>query len=218
MKPTTALFALLLASAASSAHAAPCAGFPDVDSASGFCPNVEWIRNRGVTLGCGGGLYCPNDAVSRLAMAAFLNRIGTALTPVQLRFDAATGAIDLDTNAVVCQTVDQPITGFPRRAVVDLAFTATAAFDTHVAADLVRSTNGGASWTPLNAAGNLGSVPANRWGTLSSIAISDVDVGQTVRFGVRVSRGGLPGSTDLGDSRCQLRVSIYSRDGTVSPL
>jgi hypothetical protein len=218
MKPTTTLAALLLATAASGASAAPCAGFADVDSASAFCPSVEWVRNRGVTLGCGGGVYCPNDAVTRLSMAAFLNRLGTALTPVQLRFDAATGAIDLDANPVVCQTVDQPIAGFPRRVVVDLAFAATAAFDTNVAADLVKSTNGGASWTTLNVVGNLGAVPANRWGTLSSVAVTDVDVGQNVRFGVRVSRGGLPGATDLGDSRCQLRASIYSRDGIVSPL
>src|SRR5438477_9827195 len=32
--------------------AAPCAGFTDVADTSGFCPNVEWLKNRQITLGC----------------------------------------------------------------------------------------------------------------------------------------------------------------------
>ena len=67
---------------ATAALAAPCAGFTDVDDASAFCPNVEWLKNRNITLGCGVASYCPGDAVTRLAMAAFLNRMGVALTPV----------------------------------------------------------------------------------------------------------------------------------------
>jgi hypothetical protein len=63
------------------ANAAPCAGFTDVDDTSAFCPNVEWMKNRGITLGCAPGLYCPSDPVSRLAMAAFMNRLGTYLPP-----------------------------------------------------------------------------------------------------------------------------------------
>lgn len=42
----------LLMGVAGGALGAPCAGFSDVDDASGFCPNVEWIRNRAITLGC----------------------------------------------------------------------------------------------------------------------------------------------------------------------
>src|SRR5689334_9023880 len=82
----------------------PCAGFNDVDAASPFCPNVEWLKNRQITLGCGAGLYCPSNAVTRLAMAAFLNRLGTALTPVQLFVDSDPGAISLDVGPVLCQT------------------------------------------------------------------------------------------------------------------
>ncbi len=29
-----------------------CSGFMDLGSDSAFCPNVEWLRNRAVTLGC----------------------------------------------------------------------------------------------------------------------------------------------------------------------
>jgi hypothetical protein len=59
------------------AHAAPCAGFTDVDDSSSFCVNVVWVKNRNITLGCTSPtLYCPNNAVTRLQMAAFLNRLG----------------------------------------------------------------------------------------------------------------------------------------------
>jgi hypothetical protein len=60
---------------------------------------------------------------------------------------------------VVCATTDQPITDFPRRALVDL------------------------------------------------------NVAQTVHFGVQVSRSGA-GSADLTDSRCLLRAQIGSRGAT----
>ena len=88
MKPSVfaiaaSLFAATLAIHSDESAAAPCAGFIDVDTSSGFCQNVEWIKNRKVTLGCSiPQSYCPDEAVSRLQMAAFMNRLGTALTPV----------------------------------------------------------------------------------------------------------------------------------------
>ena len=204
---------------APAALAAPCAGFTDVDDASGFCPNVEWLKNRQITLGCTTStLYCPGGAVSRLAMAAFMNRLGTALTPAQFPVDVAPGAIDLDASLVVCQTQDFAVVDFPRRAYVDLSFSGNATADVGVAADVVMSSNGGASWTNLNTVANRGSVPANQWGTFADIGFADLTVGQTVRWGVRMTRGGIPGATDLADSRCQLRVLVYSRNGAVSPF
>ncbi|HEX4884116.1 MAG TPA: S-layer homology domain-containing protein [Casimicrobiaceae bacterium] len=62
-----------------SAHAAPCAGFTDVDSADPFCPSVDWVRNRGITQGCTSTLYCPDAPVTRLQMAAFLFRFGQTM-------------------------------------------------------------------------------------------------------------------------------------------
>ncbi len=61
------------------AASAPCAGFTDVDDASPFCASVTWLRNEGITTGCGPGTYCPSDPVSRLAMAAFLKRTADAI-------------------------------------------------------------------------------------------------------------------------------------------
>jgi hypothetical protein len=201
------------------ASGAPCSGFTDVDSASGFCPNVEWLRNRAITLGCSSTtLFCPNDPVIRLSMAAFMNRLGTALTPLQLPVDAAPGAVDLDTSAVVCQTQDFVVASFPRRAYADLSFNGKAPADVGFAADLVMSTNAGASWTNLNSAANRGFVSANQWGSLSDLGFSDLAVGQTVRWGVRVTRAGIAGGVDLADSRCALRVLIHSRTGAASPF
>lgn len=204
---------------APAAIAAPCADFTDVDSGSAFCPNVEWLKNRQITLGCTSATtYCPGEAVARLTMAAFLNRLGTALTPAQLPVEATPGAIDLDTGLVVCQTQDFVVAGFPRRAYVDLSFNGNAPADVGLAVDAVMSTNAGASWTNLNAVANRGFVAANQWGSFSDIGFADLAVGQTVRWGARMTRGGIAGATDLADSRCKLRVLVYSRDGSASPF
>ena len=221
LRLTTALAFAIVLQAAPPAGAAPCAGFVDVDDQNpgqaAFCPSVEWIKNRGVTTGCAiASSYCPNDPVSRLAMAAFMNRLGNAQTPTTIRVDTAPGAVDLDANAVVCQTADLAIGGYPRQAVVDLTFSAQAPGDVDIAADLVKSTDGGANWTVLTAVGNRGWVPTDRWGTLANLATTDLAVSDNVRFGVRVTRAS--GAVDLSDSRCNLRVAIGSRTGTASPF
>lgn len=215
----TALIAVV-ALAAPAALAQQCAGFADVtdDGPTGFCPSVEWMKNRNVTTGCGGGNYCPQSPVSRLAMAAFMKRLGDALTPVELGNQLQPGAVDLDVNAVVCPTADYAVTGFPRTAYADASLSASATSDVSFAADLVMSADGGATWNALNTTPNRGSAPANQYGALSDVGSVQVNVGQTVRFGLRLSRGGVVSTTDLSDSRCQLRVLVYSRTGTTSPF
>jgi trimeric autotransporter adhesin len=66
--------ACVLGSGPASADA--CAGFLDVEDADPFCTHVEWIRNRGITLGCTTDQYCPHSAVTRMQMAAFMHRLG----------------------------------------------------------------------------------------------------------------------------------------------
>ncbi|HSF40627.1 MAG TPA: S8 family serine peptidase, partial [Thermoanaerobaculia bacterium] len=48
--------------------------FSDVPAASAFCPWIQELAARGITLGCGNGKYCPGSAVSREQMAIFLMR------------------------------------------------------------------------------------------------------------------------------------------------
>ncbi|HSK75999.1 MAG TPA: S8 family serine peptidase [Thermoanaerobaculia bacterium] len=63
----------------------PCTAdpFSDVPAASTFCPWIQELAVRGITLGCGNGKYCPGGAVSREQMAIFLMRAleGSGYTP-----------------------------------------------------------------------------------------------------------------------------------------
>jgi hypothetical protein len=63
----------------------PCANpvFSDVPCAHPFAAWIYDLVARGVTAGCGGGLYCPDSPVTREQMAVFLlrTREGPAYTP-----------------------------------------------------------------------------------------------------------------------------------------
>jgi hypothetical protein len=48
--------------------------FSDVPTSSTYHTTVARLVGAGITGGCGGGKYCPNAAVTRGQMAAFLNR------------------------------------------------------------------------------------------------------------------------------------------------
>ena len=51
----------------------PCSGvFADVPCASPFAPWIEALAAEGITVGCGGGNYCPTEPVLREQMAVFL--------------------------------------------------------------------------------------------------------------------------------------------------
>lgn len=54
--------------------------FTDVPNSNIFHGDIDALVDAGVTAGCGGGKYCPNQAVTRGQMAAFMNRLG-ALAP-----------------------------------------------------------------------------------------------------------------------------------------
>jgi YD repeat-containing protein len=59
--------------------AASCTGtvFNDVNGTvmpSAFCGFIEKFSTLGITSGCGGGNYCPNDLVTRAQMAVFLTK------------------------------------------------------------------------------------------------------------------------------------------------
>jgi len=60
----------------------PCTGiFPDVPCPGGFAVNwIEQYSRDGITAGCGGGLYCPGNPVTRAEMAVFVGKAmrGTA--------------------------------------------------------------------------------------------------------------------------------------------
>jgi len=47
--------------------------FADVPETSAFCRWIEELANRGIVTGCGGGNYCPSQAVTREQMGVFLS-------------------------------------------------------------------------------------------------------------------------------------------------
>jgi glucose/arabinose dehydrogenase len=51
----------------------PPSSFNDVPQGSPFCPWVNEIAARGITAGCGGGGFCPENLVSRGEMSVFLS-------------------------------------------------------------------------------------------------------------------------------------------------
>jgi hypothetical protein len=53
--------------------------FLDVPAANGFAPWIEQLAAEGITGGCGGGKFCPKQAVTRAQMAVFL-QIAFSLT------------------------------------------------------------------------------------------------------------------------------------------
>ena len=65
--------ALSLALVAGVGSAAVVPPFSDV-AGHPFEADIEWIRQAGLTQGCGGGRFCPNDPVTRGEMATFLVR------------------------------------------------------------------------------------------------------------------------------------------------
>jgi hypothetical protein len=61
---------------------APCVGtFVDVPTTHPFCGFIELLANDGITGGCGGQNFCPNDPVTRGQMAVFLVAAPAPLNP-----------------------------------------------------------------------------------------------------------------------------------------
>lgn len=221
MHPIRATLLALLLFVTAPALAQPCSGFTDVDVGSPFCPNVDWLKNRSITLGCTSTtLYCPNDPVTRLAMAAFLNRLGNALTPVTVRVEESGGAVDLSTSPVVCETANQPITGFPRSFMVWATITAKGAPDGDVLVQVVRSANGGA-YGSTNQLGRNFSLRTPVWNGTTVLSspqpdpVWNLDVGSTYRFALRVLRSG--STSNISSYHCHLIVELRSRQGATFP-
>jgi hypothetical protein len=193
------------------AGAQPCAGFTDVDVADPFCPSVTWMRNRGVTLGCDVALYCPTALVSRLAMAAFMQRLGAVLTPQVLSSDAPLGALDIDFPVVVCATGAVPLGSYPRTAIVDGTFGAVAPVSRILSATFVHSTDGGVSWNATSQPEVRAGAAPDQWVAVPVVGSVAVGAGTNAAFALRVSSS--PGAgADVADSRCSLRVQLFDRD------
>jgi len=201
---------------ASNAIAAPCAGFLDVDAASPFCANVEWLKNRSITLGCSSStLYCPTDPVSRLAMAAFMNRLGNAVEP-QFRHTILTGAqAAVNAGTTICVTPSYAVDNFPRVATATAMFFHRAAASEDVFAQAMYSVDAGATWLTfgdiLSVAGNVAGKYASQSPVAKPLILSP---GTVIQFGIST---GVLSSGPVSDAACELTVRFDSHTGTSSP-
>ncbi len=146
----TQLAVAFFASLAFAARAdAACAGFTDVLQDQ-FCTNVTWMKNREITLGCTATTYCPHDPVSRLAMAAFMNRIGNVLTPAVLQAEESGASLDLlAAEHYVCQTGVLPAAAYGRMLLGEGALSFDVTGLQGVAVNVVWSRNGD-PWTSIS--------------------------------------------------------------------
>ena len=231
-------FALAAAAASPAAVAAPCGGFTDVDDSNPgqapFCANVEWLKNRSITLGCTSTtLYCPTDNVTRLSMAAFMNRLGTALTPVFLRKRTDNAGQNFSGVRTLCITdpvapslTGYLVSGFPRTAIVTgllNPFTLDVG-GMDLQAKLVFSTDDGATWQPSPA--NDGFAYGSLYATftppgdisLRPHTFFDLQVGQSYRFAIQGVRTTAQGGGAVANAYCELHVQIISRNGASTPF
>jgi hypothetical protein len=212
--------------AASTAFAAPCAGFTDVqtlpDPTTGpFCESVEWIKNRAVTLGCTATEYCPSNFVTRLQMAAFMKRLGDALSPTVLTNTDAVGVVDLDldentSTPHLCKVGPIAAANYPRRAIVYAQFSGIAAGPLQLFGTTSASVNGGAyARTAPFGIGMRAHASSTHWTNVTQTASVDMAPGSTYSFAFLVERAVEDlGSNDLTEGRCNMTVQIFSRTGT----
>lgn len=193
---------------------ASCVGMGDVPAGAGFCPSVQFLKNRAITLGCTSTTYCPNDAVTRAQMALFMNRLSTALEPVFVSTQGSATA-GINANGVVCQTSSFIVGNSPRVGTAAAMLYHTAPTSQRVTARIVYSTDGGTTWLDFSPFYTLASNVANGYITQSPVANARLfTVGQLVKFGIRT---GEFGSATVGDAGCNITVRIDNHNGTSFP-
>jgi hypothetical protein len=203
---------LVVSQAASGSGCLGASPFDDVPADAEFCSNAEWLKNRGVTVGCTATLYCPTDPVTRAQMALFMNRLAIALVPSINVTSVNLPAIDLDDETVHCETPSYTITDFARTIVLTAHFSGLATGALAYSADLRYNTTEDPNVFP-NAIGAVfhrtGTTGAT-WTHVSASGKVDLDVGTTYRFAIRIMRQG--GTGELSDARCTLLQTLQPRE------
>jgi hypothetical protein len=179
-----------------------CTPFTDVDQASPFCPNVQWMKNRGVTIGCTATLYCPAEATTRLQMAVFMNRLGNVLsgTPQVVAFPSVslTGAA----TEVICQAPDQTAANYERHVTLDAVLMGLGSDSAEYTLEPVASVDAGANWIALAPPARF-STFTGRWANVRVSGDRDVAPTEVVRYGLRLAR---TAGTGFTEARCALRL------------
>ena len=210
MKPEVragfAAAAFIACSALSGGAEGACAGFDDVLQDQ-FCTNVTWIKNRQITLGCTATTYCPEQPVSRLAMAAFMNRLGNVLTPAVVQAEESGASLDLFSNEnYVCQTGELASAPYLRLLVGEgaLSFDVTGLQGLLLGVAMNRNNEG---WIAIGGTSVLVDSGERHHAHLSVAPLNMIDPPEpaTYRFAIWVGRRD-PGLNAVGAWACQLQV------------
>ncbi|MFO1310515.1 MAG: hypothetical protein U1F41_00465 [Burkholderiales bacterium] len=217
MKRLAALLFVIASLLSAPARADPCAGFSDVSTLDLFCPNIEWVKNRAITLGCTVTSYCPDFAVLRSQMAAFLNRLGNALEPTFAHAAQAGTSAQVNSATRVCVTTPVAIQGYPRVAspAGSMLYVASSSAGANFTAMLVLSRDGGTTWSNWSSLQVTAGTHTNIYGAMSPTAAPVIlAVGDNVSFAIQPNN--FAGTTT--DAGCELTVRMDSHTGASSPF
>lgn len=182
-----------------------CAGFADVQPGDVFCNATEWLANRGVTLGCAGGQYCPAAGVSRAQMALFMQRLGSVLAPAFLSTTAdAFGTYD--TPQVLCP-VATGIVPYARRALVQAGVQVAGAVAPMVAvARIVHRAGDETGWLDAAGRGFAVSLGTGEQRQVTDAAVVDLPAGRRHVLAVSLANPLLNGA--IASASCELIAQV----------
>ena len=198
---------------------ASCGGFSDVTGVDIYCNSVEWLRNRGVTLGCGANTYCPGDLVSRGSMALFMQRLGDTISPTWYSDGVmSTGLLTIDGGASTCATPDFPAVNYPRSAMVTWSFAGLAGAPLTARIWSRTSVDGGTTYANNEVNYMRVTSQGSGWASTSASVKVSIPAGSAPRFALRLDREvGTTTSGNFNDGRCNIAVSLASVNGGASP-
>jgi hypothetical protein len=207
------LLGMLVQTAPLSLHAAPCGSFTDVDPADPgivpFCDSLDWIKNRSITLGCDTNLYCPNQGVTRLQMAAFMKRLGDALIHRLVIRSEAQANLSLTTNALICLSPPEAPAAYDRTAALSASVSAASngAGPSTFSMKPVYSEDDGATLTfGVGQSARATSLNTTTQVNVANFSAASLLAGVTYRFGIIVQPA--PGTTGLTAVACTLSADL----------
>jgi len=213
MKLARLALSLVIAAVPCSVLAAPCAGFSDVDTSSSSCTDVEWLKNRGVTLGCTVGTYCPNQAITRLQMALFMRRFAQVVEPeFAIGQDLNVAGPISTAQGIVCETQTIDATNYPRVASPASTMLLHAGPGINdVAATLVYRTPPNTLWLAWGPPSRTANQPGQPVSQSPAGAPLSMSAGSNYAFAIRTNGGtGVTPAVSIG--QCALTVRVDNQN------
>ena len=217
--------ALCAGLASGAAPAAPCSGFPDVDDTSPFCPNVQWLKNRQITLGCDVDVYCPNEPVTRAQMALFLRRFGNVLnTHVAAASPSTLPSFNPTATPVrICQAAPGlPPNAWPLGAhghgIIE-AFGLDGTVDFF--GQFVESSDDGATWTVVSPRQSVTAVDGTNGRASLKVLLPPrtLALGKRYTYGIEIGRvAGSATTSQMINVRCAITVQFDNRNPEAAPF